>query len=100
MPEQAVLNTPWRPCIAYGQDVVAQSGRIVATIGPGWTSEEMVAIRSLLIAAPDLLAACKATIRAEAAFYNDDDQFELLVQAYDLARAAIAKVEGQEEKDG
>ena len=48
----------------------------------------------LMAVVPELLKACEMIVRAEAAA-TEENNYQLLVEATELARAAIAKVRGE-----
>lgn len=85
------LCSPWKKGAGLSTVIVGEGGEAIASIFPGRTSAETNERADLIISAPDLLAACKATIPLLKASKLDALALAKLVDI----EAAIAKAEGR-----
>lgn len=83
--------------VGYRYHIGAQYGWDVAAVANQEDDSECEANARLIVAAPDLLGACKSLVSAlplsvfESIRHTDADRYWKLADALDVARAAIAK---------
>lgn len=86
------ICAPWQKGAGLSTVILGQGGEAIASVFPGRTSAETNERADLIVAAPDLLAACKKIL---AELNKEDEEAADIPNAAECLITAIAKAEGR-----